>query len=161
MSIAMSIHSNHSLIHSSSSKAIYCILFFFLFISSTIPSFSFTSSSYSSISFSLYQSFTSIHLSIHWISHHTLGKLFFSLLSNQLYLPFSHNSLDTPFSDDSYFNSYYPQGNIIGEGGYKVVLKCQKNTGEEEAVSIMDLQDLKKKGKSFTIIIHNRFINCS
>lgn len=45
-----------------------------------------------------------------------------------------------------YFNSYYPQGTVIGEGGYKVVLKCQKNTGEEEAVSIMDLQDLKKKG---------------
>lgn len=42
-----------------------------------------------------------------------------------------------------------------------MVLKCQKNSGEEEAVSIMDLQDLKKKGKSFTIIIHNRFINCS
>ena len=35
-----------------------------------------------------------------------------------------------------------------------MVLKCQKNTGEEEAVSIMDLQDLKKKGKSFTTIFH-------
>lgn len=75
-----------------------------------------------------------------------MGKLFFSLISNLLNLPFSYNSLDTPFSDETYFNSYYPQGTVIGEGGYKVVLKCQKNTGEEEAVSIMDLQDLKKKG---------------
>ena len=45
------------------------------------------------------------------------------------------------------------QGAIIGEGGYKTVLCCQKENGEEEAVSIMDLHDLRRKGNSMIVVL--------
>ena len=71
------------------------------------------------------------------------------------------------FRNQAYFDSFYQHGTIIGEGGYKTVLRCVRADGKEEAVSIMDLQDLKSKGSFISrpsidlIVVAQQEIQCA